>query len=214
MKIVVDIETIPEQNPDMSKYREGITAPGQYKKPESIQKWLDENADAMAEEKWLKTSLDGTYGQICCIGAKAENGETLLMAGNNERDILALFWSWCDDQLIGREPMFIAHNAKFDLPFLFHRSVINGTKPVRGFKPHGKHGYSHYCTMEAWAGYNGRIGLDRLAKALGLGGKTEGFSGADVWPAYQKGDFEKIAGYCIDDVLLTEQVYNRLTFGE
>jgi hypothetical protein len=232
MEIVVDIETIPDQTPgavdkiaeDLVVKAPDLTKPkliealdlgadGKYKTvPELKEMWLEEfGKDAklkQAKDKWLKTSFDGGYGEICCIGI---SGMIFTTKGSDERSMLTQFWESVDASLSGRFPFFIAHNAKFDLPFIYHRSVINGVKPVRGFNPHGRHDQDHYCTMEGWAGFNGKIGLDRLAKILGITGK-EGMSGADVWPEYEKGNLAGIAEYCQDDVRITSEIYNKLKF--
>ena len=233
MNIVVDIETIPDQTEgaverimeDLVVKAPDVTKPvliealklgdqGKYKTvPELKSLWLEEFGVSakreQAEAKWLKTSFDGAYGQICCIAFGTHTG-TQTFFNKDERELLLNFW----DEIgrIGRPPYFIAHNAKFDLPFIYHRSVINDIPTDTSFKPHGRHGQNHFCTMEAWAGFGGKIGLGRLGGILGLGGKTEGMSGAEVWPEYQKGNITKIADYCKDDVDLTSKIYNRLTF--
>ena len=75
---------------------------------------------------------------------------------------------------------FIGHNlAKFDLPFIWKRSVINNVPTCKGVKWNdAKHGYSCYDTMTAWAGYGNRISADNLCKLLGIKGKTEGMDGS------------------------------------
>ena len=233
--LVIDIETIPDQRPDaLDKIKEGLTvkAPdltkpkliealnlggdGKYKTvPELKDMWLEEFGEQakedQAREKWLKTSFDGSAGEICCIGYATDKLGASIGIGHDESTILRHFWSDVDEMFNGRCPTLVAHNAKFDLPFIYHRSVINDIKPAYGFKHHGRHGSDYFCTMEAWAGFGGRIGLDRLANALGIQGK-EGMSGADVWPAYQEGKHKEIAEYCADDVRITHDIYKRLTF--
>jgi predicted PolB exonuclease-like 3'-5' exonuclease len=53
-----------------------------------------------------------------------------------------------------------------------------------------------------------KASLMDMAHLLGLPGKL-GFSGAEVWPAYQSGDLEGIRRYCETDVLNTWLVYLR-----
>ena len=65
---------------------------------------------------------------------------------------------------------------------------------------------------EAWEGFNGRIKLDTLAKILNVGKKTEGIDGSKVFGEWQEGNIEKIADYCNDDVQLTLDIYNKLTY--
>ena len=237
MNIVIDIETIPDQSPNaIDRYlSDDVKVSCPHKTKAAIgadlgmdeseykfigaedlkQKWIERKGDEAKKEqataKWLKTSFDGGYGKICCV-CFSFNGQFFTFVNGSEREFLADLWDKLNEILNGRHPNFIAHNAKFDLPFLYHRSVVNGVKPIRGFKPHGRHGQDYFCTMEAWAGFNGKIGLNRLAEILSLGQKGNDMSGADVWPEYQKGNIEKIASYCKQDVQLTSDVYDRLTF--
>ena len=228
--IVVDIETIPDQSkgaierigqdlvvksPDLTKPKliELVTGGDKFKSVAELKEmWVEEHgAKAKMEQaitKWLKTSFNGGYGQICCICVDDNGKERIYTDESGEAAMLADFWN----DLRVMEPYFIAHNAKFDIPFLYHRSVINQIQPPKFFKSHGRHDRDHFCTMEAWAGFNGKISLNNLAKILGLGQKMNDMDGSQVWPEYQKGNFKKIAEYCLQDVRLTKQVYNKLTF--
>ena len=173
-----------------------------------------EKKNDQAKEKWLKTSFDGSAGEICCIGF--DNGSVFGSYGTHntsgdESQILSAFWDVITDAFNGRCPTLVAHNAKFDLPFLYHRSVINSVKPSYNFQAHGRHGSDHFCTMEEWAGFNGRISQDNLCEILGLPTKP-GMTGADVWPEYQKGNIDKIAEYCKYDVETVIKIHKRLTW--
>ena len=198
--IAVDIETIPDQSasaiakiaenltvkaPDLTKPKliELVTGGDKFKSVAELKEmWIAEHGEnakiEQAKAKWLKTSFDGGYGQICCICVDDDGVERTYTDESGEAAMLADFWS----DLSTLEPFFIAHNAKFDIPFLYHRSVINQVQPPIYFKPHGRHDNHHYCTMEGWAGFNGKISLNNLAKILGLGQKTEGMDGSQVWP--------------------------------
>ena len=233
MNVFLDLETIPDQSEgaiekiaknitvsvpsDLTKPKlmEAIGTDDKYKTvPELKEIWLDmfgqDQKMIQAKDKWLKTSFDGGYGEIICIGFELNHGAECLHG--DEKRILKSFWDYISDELNGRNPFFIAHNAKFDLPFLWKRSVINNIAVPSGFNPHGRHGTSHYCTMEAWAGYGNRISLDSLSKILDCESKTEGMSGDQVWPEFQSGNIEKIADYCKQDVNVLRQVYNKMNF--
>lgn len=241
MQIVIDIETIPDQSVDaVSKIAEKLTvkAPSSYNKPDFIRDlklgdegkyknvaelkdlWVKELGESkkteQATEQWLKTSFDGGRGQIICICIEfVATGEKLSFAVSDaisERDMLVRFWHEIEER--SKAAFFIAHNAKFDLPFLAKRCVINRVKPPFIFNGNGRHGNSHYCTMEEWAGFGQRISLNNLADILGEGSKTEDMDGSQVWPEYQKGNINKIVSYCVDDVELTAKVYKRLAFLE
>ena len=60
--VVFDIETIPTQDPALIKHLvETANPPANYKKPESIAKWREENAADIVG----KTSFDGGRGHVC-----------------------------------------------------------------------------------------------------------------------------------------------------
>lgn len=214
MLVTVDIETIPDQSEGaIERIAESIKHPGNMKNQETIDAWHN-GAGKYAGEKekavnqaWLKTSFDGAYGKIAFIGYQIEGMAPTVLSGV-EGVILSKFWEAVSSD--GRPPYFIAHHAKFDLPFLFKRSIINKVSMPVNFNPYGRNGVDHFCTMESWAGCRETISLDSLAKALGIPGK-QGMSGADVWPEYQAGNQAKIAEYCKDDVRITWEIYKRIT---
>lgn len=220
MQIVIDIETLPDQS-DNAKERiaENVKHPAAMKKGETIADWHNGTGKyAGAKEieinnQYLKTSFDGGRGQIACICLDyIDTDESVSYSVDDGSEASLLEFLWDDIKHRTELPYFIAHNAKFDLPFLWHRSVINGVNPGVQFNPHGRHGSNHFCTMEAWAGFGQRISLNNLADILGEGSKTEGMDGSQVWPEYQKGNIDKIVGYCADDVALTSRIYKRLKF--
>ena len=134
--------------------------------------WLERHGEEakkeQAIEKWLKTSFDGGKGEICCIGYACHNMKSGYQITGTEKEILEEFNNHMADRLGSRidgslkEVYFICHNAKFDLPFLHKRFVVNGIKPQFKCNFNGRHGQHHFCTMEEWAGFNGRISQDNL----------------------------------------------------
>lgn len=213
LKVYLDLETIPEQNPDMNKYKDGIKPPASYKKKESIDKWMEENVDKEAESRWLKSSFDGGKGQICCIGLNI-GGETHALVGEEKAMLIQLnnlIIGYSDFKHAFREVEFICHNAKFDIPFLHKRFVVNKVKPQFKCTWNGRHGQHHFCTMEEWAGFNGRISQDNLCEILGLP-KKDGMDGSQVWSEFQKGNIDKIAEYCKSDVETVIAIHKRLTW--
>jgi len=238
MRVFIDIETIPDQSEGAIDRYIGSDVKCPFKSKGDIgkdlgmsaeeykfigaedfkQMWIDqkgkEAAKVQAESKWLKTSFDGARGEIICISYAFNERpiKTLSVENMSEREMLIAFWADIAEETLSKPRQFVAHNANFDLPFLWHRSVINVVQPDVKFDPYQKQGSHRYCTMEAWAGFKGMIGLDELANILGLEGKSKGMSGADVWPEYQKGNIAKIADYCVDDVDVLRNVFNRLNF--
>jgi len=230
MNVFLDLETIPDQTAGaIEKIAENLEVrpPSTYNKPDYIKDlnlgdqgkfktipelkdlWVSELGESkrleQAKEQWLKTSFNGGYGQICCIGLAIQESTITTLTGS-EAQILSDFNFMLKDT---NTVTFVAHNKKFDLPFLFKRMVINRIEPSFLFDPHSK---KHICTMELWEGFGGKVSLDDLAKQLGLKGKLEGMDGSQVWPEYQAGNINKIAEYCADDVRLLREAYNKINF--
>lgn len=229
MNVFIDIETIPDQTvgaiasiaENLEVKAPSLTKPkliealdlgdqGKYKTVDELKElWVSTFAESekenQATEQWLKTSFDGGKGQLCCVGIAIGEDPVITLTGS-EKQILESV-----NVLLKEYPSvtFVAHNKKFDLPFLFKRFVINGIEPQFNFDAYTK---KHICTMELWEGFGGRICLDNLAKQLGLGGKYDGMDGSQVWPEFKAGNIDKIAEYCADDVRLLREIYNKINF--
>lgn len=220
MIITLDIETCPCQNPAVrEEIRANIKAPAQYKKPESIAQWLEENAEAETEAAWRKTSFDGAHGHIAVIGMAFDDEEPIALYSEDwhadEDEILRQAFQLIDWRLQERpneRPRFVGHNlVGFDLRFIFQRCVVLGVKPSRHI-PFAAKPWDDmvYDTMLRW---NARdfCGLDKICKALGLGGKGE-IDGSQVWNYVRDGRIAEVAEYCRKDVQMTRALYKRMNF--
>lgn len=174
-------------------------------------------AEEIGDEAWRKTSFDATQGQILMIGVALDGGEPEIIQGE-ESQLLARFHEWLADAHAAINhslPQFVGHNLiDFDLPFIFRRSVILGTAPHPCF-PVMPSRYSDraYDTMTQWAGFGNRIKLDVLAQALGVGSKGD-IDGSMVYDYYVAGRIDELVDYCKNDVRLTRDVWQRMTFQE
>ena len=213
-----DIATIPSQDPRvLDELRAAVSAPGQYKKPESIAEWLAENRESVAQSEWLKTSFDGGAGQCVCIGY-AINDEPARCAvvsdlsPDSEREMLAEFF---DATRLADRCKFIGHNViGFDFPFIWKRAYVLGIRPPGRF-PRNARPWDDVVqdTMLMWDPSQRSGGsLDRICRLLGIPGKGD-ISGADVWPMVRDGRLSDVAEYCIGDVERTRAIYRRMTFG-
>ena len=113
----------------------------------------------------------------------------------------------------------------FDLPVLHYRALRHGVQAPRYWET-GQEDSSfrfnnylsrfhsrHLDLMDVLSGYQARAraSLEDVAGLLGLPGKL-GFSGADVWDAWLRGEIDGIRRYCETDVLNTWLVYLRFEF--
>lgn len=223
MNVFIDIETIPQQPEDevKSEIAKTIEAPAQMSKPETIAEWHAGEGkyagvkDAMIEETYRKTSFDGSKGEVCSAAFCAGDGDIRVLSRKSfsEREILFCLFQSIKSDCFGWPPYFIGHNiGGFDLKFLFHRAVIFGINPRFDLCQHGRHGQHFYDTMQAWAGYGGRISQDNLCKALGIEGKPDDIDGSKVWDFYKAGKIDRIEEYNRDDVEKIRKIYNTLNF--
>jgi len=209
--LFLDIETIPTQSEAvLADLRASITPPGNIKKPESIDKWMDENLGAATKEAAAKTSFNPALGHICTIGWAIDDDEPDAAHASTvaeEADILRAFFSTLTP---AHRYVIVGHNVgAFDLRFILCRSVVLGVKIPRNLPRDPKPWDSTiFDTMTAWAGARDRISMDNLCAALGLPGK-DGFDESMVAEAWANGEHDKIATYCADDVRKTRDVWRK-----
>ncbi len=189
--------------------------------------WQDKMAETksadVAQAQWEKTSFNPDVAPIACIciGFYSAHGYQSAVFETNvlwsESEMLQEFHSYITSLCVAnstdiKKPNFIGHNiAKFDLPFIWKRSVINNVETCRGVKwVDARHGVNCFDTMIAWAGFGNRISADNLCKILNIKGKTEGMDGSKVYDTWQD-DPQKVIKYCHDDVTLVKEIHKRLT---
>ncbi len=228
-RIYIDIETIPSQQPGAREVtKAGVKPPGNYKKPESIQQWMETEGEAAAEEAYRKQALDAAEGEICSIAWAMDNEPPAVIVRPKEQDEAAFLREAFDkmrtafdtfERLNSRpefpEPSYcIGHNVEFDLGFIRRRAWVHNIL-LPGFfpRPTERLGRDYGDTMTMWAGYGGRISLDRLCKALGIASpKAEGIDGGAVFDLWQAGEYARIAEYNMRDVVATRRCWLRMAY--
>lgn len=232
MHLFLDIESAPSQRPDaLTEAAASVRPPGTLKKPESIAAWWESEAPGAAQDAWRKQSLDGgTQGEIVSIAVVDGNGREwshCRAAGESEAALLVAFveavegWT-CDDarKLCGNaagwpvdDHRLVAHNAGFDLGFLWRRMAVNFVRIPKWLPgPQARAGKAYGCTMQAWSGFGKFISLDALCRALGVASPKEagGMDGSRVFDAWLAGEHEAIARYNLNDARAVSDVWHRL----
>lgn len=223
IEIFLDIETLPTSRADIqARCVADIGPPGNYKKPETIQQWWASEGDAKKAEAVERTALNGTWGEIICIGL-AVNDEPVevFTRALTEADLLNTFALMLDSkckkadqtgemwQLVAR---WIGHNiVDFDIRFLWQRAKLSGvTFPFR--LPMQRYDSHVYDTMKEWSGWKDGVSQKDLELAFGIA-RTDPLpnGGADVFHAYQNGRIEDIKEHCRQDIENLRQIYRRMT---
>jgi len=199
-----DVETIPDQSEGaLERAKESIKVPANYKNPDTIAAYIEENA----QEAWEKTALDGWKGHVASISV--HDRKFIIRHVNEEREFLKKFFHHleCKGSIT-----LVGHNIiGFDVPFLTKRALVLGVKlPLdyiwpRNLKPWDTRVFDTMLQMG-----NGKdfISLDNLAKNLGIKGKGN-TTGAQVHYMWQNGLHDEIAEYCADDVRIVREVHER-----
>ena len=209
MKVVLDIETVQSPKEEWARLAGVDLAEGE--------DLLSAGEAAQQDKDYDKSSFDGTYSRIVCIGMIAfsdsmEPQGAMAWYGGQEKELLQQFWAWMGK---ARPGLVITHNGLgFDLPFIKKRSIIHQVKPTMEISLVKFRTEPVYDTLAIWSNWDSRgwVKLDVLARALGV--ETKSGSGKQVADMWQAGRGKEIAEYCLQDCYVTYACYSKMTFRE
>jgi 3'-5' exonuclease len=160
------------------------------------------------------------YHSIICIGALVahrEGGQWIVDAigaphvgERPERELIASFV----DKIAALTPQLITYNgSSFDLPVLRYRAMVHGVAaPGLAARPYF-HRYTDdavdLCDVLSSFSSQAKATLHELCRVMGLPGKPDGISGAEIEKYYRDGHIREIAEYCESDVLNTYRIWLR-----
>lgn len=112
------------------------------------------------------------------------------------------------------KPQLVTFNGSgFDLPVLRYRAMVHAIPAVGLTARPYFHRYSDdaidLCDVLSSYSSQAKVSLHELCKVMGLPGKPNGITGADVERYYREGRIREIANYCESDVLNTYRVWLR-----
>lgn len=167
-----------------------------------------------------RAGIYAEFGKIIVIGIgkfTEQNGmlglRTRYFADHDEKKLLSEFGDTLEK--MGPSAKLCAHNGKeFDFPYICRRALVNGL-PIPGvLNVSGKKPWevNHLDTMEMWkfGDYKHYTSLDLLAAIFEVPTSKGVMDGSMVSEVYhQQGDLNKIAEYCLGDVVAVAQLYLR-----
>ena len=213
--IVFDIETgplpehaiaIPPFDPDAVKVGGLLPATAEVK----IEK-ARENHLANAVKN---AALHAHTGEVLAIGYKTHEDPITILDDGNEHGLLMRFWSRYENNRNRGRRLVGFDNFRFDQPFLMQRSFIRGVRVPESVR-HGRWWDNVFVDLkDIWTcgDRSSFFALDTLAKALGVGRKTPGLTGADFARLY-KGtpeEREKALNYLRNDLEITWKCAERM----
>ena len=209
MKVVLDIETVQAPKEEWARLAGVDLAAGE--------DLLSAGEAAQQDKDYDKSSFDGTFSRIVCIGLIAfsdsmEPQGAMAWYGGQEKELLRQFWAWMGQR---RPALLITHNGLgFDLPFIKKRSIIHQVKPTIEISLAKFRTEPVYDTLAVWSNWESRnwVKLDVLARVLDV--ETKSGSGKQVAEMWQAGRGREIADYCLQDCYVTYACYSKMTFRE
>lgn len=214
--LFIDIETVPqaENFTDLTEKEQSL-----WRHKASF---LLKNEET-AEEIYQRAGIYAEFGKIVVVSLgwmfgneKNRKLRVTTLANDNEKELL-MELSEIFRKVDDNHSVICGHNIKeFDIPYICRRILINGLKlpsilDVGAMKPWQT---PYLDTLEMWKFGDRKhyTKLDLLAHIFDLPTSKDDIDGSQVYEVYYKeGDLKRIAEYCEKDVVLTCQLYQRMT---
>jgi 3'-5' exonuclease len=170
-----------------------------------------------------KAGIYAEFGKVVTIAlghiSKNKEGEETLrvkaLYNHNEAGLLTAFKQLLEEKFDGKSVVFCAHNGKeFDFPYLCRRMLVNGICLPDCLDLNGKKPWevNHIDTLELWkfGDRKNYTSLETLAAIFGIESSKNDIDGSQVNQEYYiNGNLEKIAYYCMNDVVVTAQLFRK-----
>ena len=185
---------------------------------------INRDSEKLPEEIFReKGGIYAEFGKIIAIGMgfiKIEEEEPTLrikvLKNEDEKQLLEEFITIVN-KFSQADLQFCAHNGReFDLPFLSRRMLVHGLSLPECLQMAGKKPWEikHIDTLDLWkfGDYKHYTSLELLAALFEIPSSKDDIDGSMVDSIYyDEGDIERICKYCGQDVVVTTQLYMRLT---
>lgn len=140
---------------------------------------------------------------ISCICAKTSEGKIFQEAGDNEITIIANFIEFVKQNITKDYNLISFNGIAFDLPFIFVRNTMNDLlySDVFVLKT-----FNHIDLMKITKKW---ISLEDMGLLYNCSLKKS-LNGFEAIKLYKEKRFEELKQYCLNDVSLTEEIYNKM----
>ncbi len=215
-KIIIDIETIPNQklsNKLKPQFDETTIKLGNTKDPDKIQDKIAKVEHEFEEELTKKMSIESNYCQILSLGfIEIDEGlneirrDTLINPKGDKSILIAL-------KNIFNKQIIVGWNCKnFDIPIIWKRCILNGIPaPFEDYRALCTPYYDKGCIdlMHVWNGANQYGKMIDCAALLDIESKA-GMDGSMIYDAFKEKRFDEIACYNIQDCETTLEIYKKI----
>jgi len=217
--LFIDIETV-SCAPDYQALEEAL-------KPLWDQKaaMIRKDATATASDLFFdKAAIYAEFGKVIVIGLgfvtfderQVPTLRVKTLQGHDEKALLQTFQALLETRFSSTTLKLCAHNGKeFDFPYLCRRMIVHEILLPQVLKVGGKKPWevAHWDTMELWkfGDRKSYTSLHLLATLLDIPSSKTLMEGSEVnHYYYRENALDKIAAYCLQDVIVTVQVFLKL----
>jgi hypothetical protein len=210
---VFDIETEGlDEKTVLASFDEGKVKFGNIKDEKKKQAKIEEARNSHLE----KAALSPLTGRVLAIGMQGHDGYEGIYSSTPdlEGELCAVFWdTFLTEHGAGRSIVGF-NSARFDLPFLYRRSLILGVEIPDDVLEKGRWWSPTLVDlMEVWQCGDRQefISLDSLCEAIGVQGKPEDVTGADFARLWNGSNEERTQAneYLLNDLRMTRAVADR-----
>jgi DNA polymerase elongation subunit (family B) len=163
-------------------------------------------------DKSFPRKMHPLFSKIIMIGLKKEGMTPILIHGQKEKNILNRFWKYMEKVRPDRIVTFNGYN--FDVPFILVRSKLNQITPSYEFNTTKwrMDNSNHFDCMQLLSAKENflNVALDISCRLLGVSVPDQRIRGEEIPSYHANGDYEQIKIHCVQDLEMTEQLYQKL----
>lgn len=190
--------------------------PRNYKKDESIKKFIDDNKPELSKKIIKTRSLDPLQCKVICI-SYSFNGQKPQAITGKEETILEILQTKIQDYIKEEGGSItglslVGHNIKkFDAPILYLRACKYDLDPLKQLLYFTRRDIIDTMEMGSYYVYGHMVSLDSLCKFFRVESPKSKMDGSMVYDFYKQGRIEDIAKYCNEDVQALIDIYKKLS---
>lgn len=182
------------------------------KRADWLRERYPENKGHSCDDMWkLKSGLHPEFGRVVCVTFGAFDGTEMKLTtfyGEDEYDILTKSNKVLNNAAASGYTLTGHTIVRFDVPFLWKRSLINKIKPAGIISVYDKKPWDVKLLdiAQFWGGgawQEGFTSLDTMSALFGIDSPKAAMQANRVHVSYYEGDYEGIKTYCEGDVIAT-----------
>lgn len=163
-------------------------------------------------DKSFPRKIHPLFSKIIMIGLKKQGRHPILIHGQKEKNILNRFWKYMEKVQPDKIVTFNGYN--FDVPFINIRTKLNQVDSSVEFNTTKwrMEGSNHYDCMQQLSAKENflNVALEISCRILGVQVPDQRIRGEEIPLHHANGDVEQIKIHCVQDLEMTEKLYERL----